>query len=212
MRDATSPWVFDASVIINLLGSGIPDRLIEALDGQILVAEQVFREVYADPGKRISPQTWLNRLDRQGLIEIAELSNESLSTYLDLATERLDDGEAATLALAIHRDAVPVIDEKQARRFYLSHYPERPMSSTVELFYRLDQRQCLSEDTLRTALFQALRIAKMRVLPEWVDWVVSVIGVENAKQCSSLPRSQRTGDCNRASSPITNGGRPDEKR
>jgi len=43
---------FDASVVINLLGSGIADRFITALNGKILLVEHVFQEVLSDPGKR----------------------------------------------------------------------------------------------------------------------------------------------------------------
>lgn len=169
----------------------MPDKIITALDTHILLAEPVFREVYYDPGKRITPQKWLKRLEKQGLIEIVQLSGAALIHYLDLVADRLDDGESATIAVAINNGATPVIDEKCARRLYQSHYPDKPLSSTAELFRQIDGHEHMPADTLRSALLQTLQIAKMRVTPEMADWVMQTIGEENAAQCSSLNKYRR---------------------
>jgi predicted nucleic acid-binding protein len=180
----------DASVLINLLGSGIPDKLIQAFDAKILVAEQVFREVRNDPGGRVEPQQWMETLRSKGLIEIVALSADALPMYLELGSgERLDDGEAATITVAVHQEAIAVIDEKPARRVYASRYPYGKLSSTVELFRDVRKQGTLPKDVIQNALFDALRIARMRVIPEMVDWVVGMIGVEKARECSSISRA-----------------------
>ena len=182
-------FTVDASVLINFLGSGIPDKLVKAFDTKLLVAEQVFKEVINDPSKQVQPQLWLEKLQSQNLIEIVTLSADALSTYLELGSdERLDDGEAATIAVAIHHGAIAVIDEKPARRVYLLRYPHCKLSSTVELLHYLNEQEAMPKDVIQKALFDALRIARMRVIPEMVDWVVDMIGIEKAKECSSISR------------------------
>jgi predicted nucleic acid-binding protein len=182
-------FTVDASVLINFLGSGIPDKLVKAFDTKLLVAEQVFREVINDPSKQVKPQLWLEKLQSQNLIEIVTLSTDALSTYLELGSdERLDDGEAATIAVAIHHGAIAVIDEKPARRVYVSRYPHSKLSSTVELFHDLNEQGAMPKDVIQKVLFDSLRISRMRVIPEMVDWVVDIIGVEKAKECSSNSR------------------------
>lgn len=182
-------FAFDASVLISLLGSGIPDRIIGALSGKILVVEQVFREVHDDPGRRILPQEWLNELRDQGRVDIIDPSGTALLNYLELASGGLDDGEAAVLAVSLDINAVAVIDEKRARRVAMLDYPELRLSSTAELFLDLYERRALPPDILATALFDALRITRMRVIPEMLDRVISIVGVERARQCSSISRA-----------------------
>lgn len=191
MLDETLQLALDASVLINFLGSGIPDLLMQAYAGRTLVAEQVYREVYSDPGKRVQPREWLESLQARGLIEIVRLSGTALPYYLDFGAVGLDDGEAATLALALDRNAIPVIDEKRARRIYTSNYPGAKMLSTADLFYELSQRGALQEEVLRTALFHAIRVARMNIPPETVDWAIATIGPENAELCSSIPKFLR---------------------
>jgi predicted nucleic acid-binding protein len=191
LPEETRSLALDASVLINFLGSGIPDRLIQAFAGRILVAEPVYKEVYNDPGHRVRPREWMESLDQGGLLEIVRLSGEALQRYLDFGAAGLDNGEAATLALALDRNAIPVIDEKRARRLYAANYPGARLSSTVELFHELSERDAVAEDILRAGLFDAIRIARMRVLPEMMDWVIAAIGPENAESCSSIPAIAR---------------------
>ncbi len=195
MPEGKPVFVLDASVIINFLGSGRPQEILESLDAQILIAEPVFREVSHDPSKRVSPQAWLREIEAKGLVQVIKLYGDALLAYFDLVSapppENLDDGEAATIAVAMESGAMPVLDEKRARRIFRSRYPGLPLASTAELFRRANDSGRISRNDSRMALFDALRIARMQVAPDMAEWVVNVIGVENAKQCPSLPRKFR---------------------
>jgi predicted nucleic acid-binding protein len=184
------PLVLDASVITNLLGSGIPEQIIESFDTPILVAKQTSREIADDPSRRVSPQAWLKQIEARGLIKVIKLSGDALTNYLELVSapqpDHLDDEEAATIALAVQQEGIPLIDAKRARRIYLDRYPGFPLGSTTELFRSLNEYGHLSHESLRATLLSALRTAKMRVIPEMTDWVIQTIGTEDAKQFSFL--------------------------
>jgi predicted nucleic acid-binding protein len=134
---------------------------------------------------------WLEGLQADGAIEICALSGETLLTYLELGASGLDDGESATIALAIHSQATAVLDERRARRVFITHYSDRKLCSTVELLQTSYLQGYLSRHDLEFALLNALQIARMQVTPELLDWVIEIIGLEKAKQCSSLAKMLR---------------------
>jgi predicted nucleic acid-binding protein len=189
-RDESTTFVLDASVLINLLGSGAVERLLMALPGPVLIADRTFREVLRDPSGRIPPADIRQALAETGLVEVRSLDDTQALLYLELASapdpDRLDDGEAATVALAVSCGAVPVLDETKACRVYRSCFPNHPLESTAGLFRRLNEGEQLPPDDLRSALYQALRQARMHVVPEETEWVVRTMGPELARQCPSL--------------------------
>ena len=130
-------------------------------------------------------------------IQIVSLGEVGQQVFGDLvigpATETLDDGEAATIAYAEERGIVPVIDERKARRICAQRFTRLRPLSTVDLFAAADVETSLGRRALADAVFQALRTARMRVLPQHIDWVVALIGADRVPQCPSLPRSVRLG-------------------
>lgn len=49
----------------------------------------------------------------------------------------------------------------------------------------------LGKDSLVDAIFNPLCNGRMRVLPQHISWVVSLIGADRARLCPSLPRTAR---------------------
>jgi hypothetical protein len=47
----------------------------------------------------------------------------------------------------------------------------------------------LGEQQLASSVLSALMQARMHVLPHHADWVVKLIGPDNAAHCNSLPKS-----------------------
>ncbi len=191
-RDESTAFVLDASVLINLLGSGLVEQLLTALPGPVLMADWTFREVLRDPSGRIPPAGIRQGLADTGLVEVRALDGTQIQLYLELASapdpDRLDDGEAATVALAVGCGAAPVLDEVKARRVYRSRFPGGLLESTAGLFRRLNEGERLSPGDLRSALYQALRQARMHVVREEREWVIRTLGLELARQCHSLGR------------------------
>ena len=52
----------------------------------------------------------------------------------------------------------------------------------------------LGKEALAQAVFNALYQGRMRVFPHHIDWVIGLIGPEQAAKCHSLPRAARIGD------------------
>jgi predicted nucleic acid-binding protein len=112
--------VLDASVVINLLGSGRPADVLRLLGRQTVVEERALAEVRRDPSNGRPAQEALNALQMAGLIRCERLSRQGYPSFLALTgaapPDDLDDGEAATIAHADDIAATPVLDDKKAAR------------------------------------------------------------------------------------------------
>jgi hypothetical protein len=85
--------------------------------------------------------------------------------------------------VAVGAGAVPVLDERKARRVFRGRFPQRQIEISAGLFRRLNEGDRLPFETLRAALFDALRNARMNVVPEEMEWVLATLGEELAGQC-----------------------------
>lgn len=82
------------------------------------------------------------RLVQDELLQFAEFDEKSGATFESLvsgaAETTLDDGEAATLALAVSSLGLAIIDERKAIRIATPHFPTLQLFATVDLL-RLDR-------------------------------------------------------------------------
>src|SRR3546814_6217113 len=74
----------------------------------------LFRSTSRSTGER----DFVNYLARCGLITIVVMSDKETETFLNLTSisPSLDDGEAATIAIAVSRHLIPVLDERKGRK------------------------------------------------------------------------------------------------
>ena len=103
----------------------------------------------------------------------------------------LDDGEAATIAYAVGRGAIAVIDERKATRIGAELFPALRIACTVDMLAHPQVQDDLGKEMLADAVFRALRDGRMRVFPHHIEWVVGLIGPEKVAACRSLPGSAR---------------------
>ena len=189
------PLVIDASVAINLAASGIGSAVLIALPRQTLIVDIAAQELRSsrDPDELQFDQ--LKRWESAKHIEIVSLDDASLEVFESLvvgsATNTLDDGEAATIAVGITRDFIPVIDERKANRICQSRFMGWLGAATIDLFADEAVVTALGKEALAQGVFNALRVSRMRVLPRHLEWTIGLIGVERAVQCPSLPQSIR---------------------
>ncbi len=104
----------------------------------------------------------------------------------------LDDGEAATIAYAVEHGGIPIIDERKATRIYAEQFQGQALACTVDLFMHEAVTRAIEREKLAQGVINALQLARMRVLPHHVEWVVDLIGSEQALLCASLPRAARS--------------------
>lgn len=147
--------ILDACVVINLHASRHIAEIVGAIPGRAILADRVFHECRFNPfAPAAEGSEQIERADlrallasgRLGLIE--DVSDDELRTYVDLAIE-LDDGEAMTLALAIHRGYTVVTDDRAAIRMLGERAPLR---STLDLVKEWIDHEAVPPEVTRATL------------------------------------------------------------
>ena len=114
------PLVLDTSVWINLLATGRAKEIVEAIGIPVYVPEQVLDELRLDPVTRKPFLPGLHPVLESPRARIAPLSSSEMDTFVDLvgalAPDRLGDGEAASIAIAVNRNCRLCVDERKANR------------------------------------------------------------------------------------------------
>jgi predicted nucleic acid-binding protein len=190
--------VIDASVAINLLGTGRPADLLRMLNRKVLVDELALKEVTSDPFSKLPGREVMGALARSGLISPAQLSASAFEVFLELTgaapPDDLGDGEAATIAQSFDIGAVPVIDERKATRIALTMRPKHPILHTIDILGCSAVAAALSPQELGDLIYAALFHARMRVPEPCRDWVCALIGPERTRNCPSLGPVKGFGD------------------
>ena len=192
----TGPVVADTSVVINLNATGQADAILRALPNRVVVVEDVVREL--EEGRRTGRKDFGALADwiADGLVEAARLGADGMRHFVALvsghAGRTLDDGEAATIAGAIERDAVALVDDRKAIRICGDRFPDLPTACTVDVLAQRDVQAACGRRGFAEAIFNALYRGRMRVPVHYGQWVVDIIGRERAAECKSLPRRFRS--------------------
>lgn len=157
----------DACCIINLAASGIQTEILDILPLQVWVADYVKGDealwYYNGPDdaiETVKEHIDLDPLVEAGLLSIASIdSEEEAITFVTFAAS-LDDGEAMTGALAIHRGCVIATDERKGTNYFKRTAPGNQIVSTLELVkFWADQVQA-SHELLGSVLWSIRRKAR----------------------------------------------------
>lgn len=199
LRDRTVPVVADTSVVINLNATQCAETILDALPNPFLVVPEVVLELESGLHSGRNDAAALDGWRASRRVQVVPLGDTGTGYFFKLvsglASQTLDDGEAATIALALEAEppAIPLMDERKANRICANRFAHLVTGSTVDVLAQGDVQAALGRDRLTSAVFNALYYGHMRVLPHHLDWVVTLIGPERAKQYESLPRSVRSG-------------------
>jgi len=195
LTDPHLPLVADASMVINLIATGCAPAIIAAVPNPIVVVDVVPGELDTGRQRGHPHADRLQGLVDAGHVNIVSLSDAGWRHFETLVAgpgpQTLDDGEAATIAYAVERGAVAIIDERRGTRICESHFPSLGIVSTVDVLLHPGIRQQLGEAPFADACFSALRDARMAVFPHHLDEIVRIIGPERAALCPSLPKRLR---------------------
>jgi predicted nucleic acid-binding protein len=193
--DPAALLVADASTVINLNATGCAEAILRALPNRVAVVDVVPRELELGRRQGRPNIDLLNALVAAELVTIVKLDDASDRYFESLvvgsAATTLDDGEAASIAYAVEHRGIVIVDERKANRICRERFPALRAGSTVDIFAQAEIERALGRETLAQALVNALQLARMSVLPQDVEWVVGVIGPEQAALCRSLPQSVR---------------------
>jgi predicted nucleic acid-binding protein len=194
---ADAAVVVDTSVIINFNATGCAAALLRMLQVRVLAPDAVQTELGNGRAKGRQDAERLEALVADGLVDIVPLGGHGNGYFEELvigsASDTLDDGEAATIACALERGLPALVDERKATRICAGRYPLLALGCTIDLFAHPSLTRGMHDGVLATAVFNALQQGRMRVFPQYVDWVLNLIGPERAALCRSLPRAARRG-------------------
>jgi len=162
------PLVLDASVIINLLGSGSPETILAATGVDCIVVEQTLAEITRHPIAGLCHKEILSALGHDGHIQLHRMSSEEYALYLSLiqgaSSECLDDGESAAIAVAVSTKQAVILDDGKARRIRRERFPSVPVVSSLQLFVAAGVRSGWPLEQVRGVVASAITTAKMNVV------------------------------------------------
>ena len=159
MTHPLGPILLDASCLLNLYATGRLREIAMTLLYQLVVADYVLEQeaIYVRlPGSEglydeRAPVDLYPLVD-EGLIQVMRLEQPpEESTFVDLAA-LVDDGEAVTGALALHRGCSIATDDRKARRVLGERAPGVPLVSTLELLKLWADEATVPDIELRAAM------------------------------------------------------------
>ena len=195
LTDPAALLVADASAVINLNATGCAAEILKALPNPVAVTDVVPGELETGRSRGRRNADMLQELVTAGLISIVPLNDAAALHFEQLvvgpAAMTLDDGEAATIAYTVANGGIPIIDERKAKRICAERFPSIRLASSTDLFAHENVMGQIGHARLKQAVVNALQLARMRVLPHHIKWVLELIGPEQAALCASLPSSAR---------------------
>ena len=189
--------VADTSIVININASKFSEKILSALQRRLLVPSLVREELECGKSEGRTAADALKNWEKLGLVEIVDLGSVGIDHFNRLISgatiDTLDDGESATIAHALEFEGIALLDEKKANRICQERFPNLRVGSSMDIFRQEDVKNALGAD-LANALFNALEIGHMRILPPHLEWTVTCIGKERTSKCISLPARVRNLD------------------
>lgn len=187
--DDLTTLVLDTSVLINLHASTFGEAILASIPNAIVVPDVVIRELGNESSRSSGEYEFIKDLVSCGIVECIKLDEEGYSIFKKLisGTNSIDDGEAATIAVAARRDFLPVIDDGKGRTLAKSMIGHMYPAWSLDLFLHPNVQVQLAPGKFVDAIHLALRKGRMRIDATRCEAVVKLIGVERAKHCTSLP-------------------------
>lgn len=174
--------LLDACAVLNLYATRRMESILAAVDGSVAVVDVVAREAQfvrrggtgEDARERV--QIDLQTLVDDGLLGVISTDiEEELLTFIDLSQE-VDDGEAMTAALAIHRGCIVVTDDRKASRILFARGVT--LRTSLDLIRVWSNSSSVTRQVLRTALVDLQQrgnydTPRGHPLREWWDEVMN---------------------------------------
>lgn len=179
------PLILDASVAINLHACTHGENILSAIPNDIFVARVVERELDNETSRANGEQSFLERLVERHIVTVTDFTDEEFELFGQLISD-LDDGEAATIAIASRRQFVPVIDERKGRARANILVTLEP-SWSLDLLRHPSIIASLGDGNAIEALYLALRDGRMRIPHDRAEEVITLIGEQRARECTCLP-------------------------
>jgi predicted nucleic acid-binding protein len=153
------PIILDASCLLNLYASGRLQKIAQTLPQPFAVVDYVIQQEALYIRRRSSDNDQEERepvkvesLVSAGLIQVMKVNDEAeATTFVDLASE-MDDGEALTCTLAMHRQCDVATDDRKAQRILSARAPQVLVTSTLALMKQWAELVGITKEELRAVL------------------------------------------------------------
>jgi predicted nucleic acid-binding protein len=167
----------DACVVINLAASQIWDEVAEANGYRFVLTRKVAQEsqfyYLVRPSGLDRVEIDMQALEARGEIRVEDPFPEELGTFVEYA-QHLDDGEAETLAVSVHRGIELATDDLGAIKFVEEHQLSVELVRTSSMLHawasKVNPSQSLVTDVLRR-ISQGARFIPPKTAPH-ADWWV----------------------------------------
>jgi predicted nucleic acid-binding protein len=150
-----TPLLLDACIVINLAATNRLHPVAQALGYTFTLVQQAAAEVGylrdTTDGDVVLTPIDLTRYDSESL-EVISLTPAEYPRYVELARE-VDDGEAATIAIAAERAIPLATDDRKARRVCAELQPPEPMR-TLRILHAYADATHLPHAELRDLLIK----------------------------------------------------------
>jgi hypothetical protein len=154
MLKRSSPIVFDACCVFNLIASGCFLKIITAIPIQIMIAQTVWEEELINFDRfEKSDRLQLDESVNNKIIQIVDFESESeTDLFVNYVAILKDDGESASGAIAISRGWAIATDDKQATNLFRREKPNLEILSTPEILQYWAQKNKISDQDLKNVL------------------------------------------------------------
>lgn len=185
LTDDQLPLVIDTSVVINLHACTYGVHILSAIPNVIIVPQIAAAELKEGTNE----QLFLQNLVNAGIVTLSELTDDEYEVFGDLISNSptVDDGEAATIAIAYVRNAFPIIDDRKGRARATGLKASLEPGWSLDLFRHPLVISHLGAPAEVDAVYLALRDGRMRIPIERANDVIALIGDERSIDCKCLP-------------------------
>jgi predicted nucleic acid-binding protein len=137
--ETTNLALIDACSVINLWASRHMEEILRALPHATAVVDIVAKEaLHVRRRAGAAGEIELERIDLEILVPTGCISkmtfgsDEELKRFVEFAAE-IDDGEAATCAIAVERGLSVITDDRKAQRLLRERFPQTRIITTSEV-------------------------------------------------------------------------------
>lgn len=183
------PLVLDTSALINLHACTYGEKVLQALPNHIVIPKTVAEELEKETSRTGGERGFLTAMAAKKVLTVADMTDDEYKLFGNLVARppSLDDGEAATIAIAATRALHPVIDERKGRTCAAAPPFSLQPSWSLDILDHPDVVRSLGDQAAHDAIYLALRDGRMRIPAQSTDAVIATIGLRRALDCSSLP-------------------------
>lgn len=189
LSDNLTPLVPDTSVLINLHACSFGEQVLRAIPNDIILPDRVVAELNHETSHTNGENGFIQRLISEQVVKVVQLNDAAYCNFETLIRSpgSLDDGEAATIAVAAAMGFVPVVDERKGRARAEGLMNGQAPAWSLDLLVHPAVKEAISDENFIEAIYLALRVGRMRIDEDRCEAVAKLIGFERALTCNSLP-------------------------